>query len=146
MTISISRASYTDCYELMDVAIADSRGIRYGIKAESIAKAIDNATFLRMRMHQARKLDRDQNKEIYERDHPMWGCSVYDKLTVRIKNIAGDIYLYLEQSMVNISNAEPLSMLPEIDYEPVPQIEYQPIRQIEDKAVEIAVPKVQRRL
>lgn len=108
MTLSTSRLAYTDCIEVFDRALEDSKGIRIS------QPGIDEANHFRMRMHQARKLIRDDNRLTYEDDHPMFGRSVYDKLAVRIKNIEGTIYLYI-QPYVTPTNIESLSELEEAD-------------------------------
>lgn len=131
---------------MLDEALLDTRGSRFRVNKPTSDLAEREANFIRMRIHQARKLDRDKNREVYEPGHKMHGCSPYDAITVRIKNIAGEVFLYLEQQMVNVSAGEALSALPELEYEPPAQIEYQPVRQIEDRAVEILLPKIVRRL
>lgn len=132
---------------MMDEALSDPQGARFRINRPSLALAEKEAIFLRMRMHQARALNRDLNRNVYDISHPMHGVSMYDKLTVRIKNIAGEIYVYLEQQALNVSPGEPLSQLEDsaLEYIEPPKIEYQPMRQIEDKAVEILAP-IKRRL
>lgn len=90
MTISNSRQSYGDCYAAMDQALESEFGVRMRVPT------LDAATFLRMRMHQARKINRKDNAATYERGHPMYGASAYDKLIVRIRTEEDGIYLYLE--------------------------------------------------
>lgn len=148
MSISTSPLSYQDCYSMMDEALADPQGARFRINRPTLDLAEREATFLRMRMHQARSLNRDLNRQIYpDPAHPLHGTSMYDKLTVRIKNIAGEVYVYLEQQALNVSPGEPLSLLPEPEFDSAPaQIEYQPTRQLTDKAVDIPQAKINRRL
>src|SRR6267154_6029802 len=140
MTISNSPLSYSDCYERMDVALADAKGCRFRINKPTFDTAYAEATFLRMRMHQARKLDRDRNAKIYpDPSHPMHNGSMYDQLTLRIKSVDGAVYLYMEKTMVDVSDSELLSEVPEIEYTPVPEIETQPQLQIEGPRVEISI-------
>lgn len=103
MTISTSRLSYLDCFEIFDRAIDDPQGLR--IRLDSI----NDATFLRMRMHTARKLDRKRNEEIYEPGEPMHGCSVYDKLILRIRQHPDGAYLYVQQISIHLGEIELLS-------------------------------------
>lgn len=78
MVTSTSRLAYGDCFDLMDKAIADPKGIKikFGLEAE--------AWHFRIRLHTARKIDRADNKITYMDVHPMHGKSVYDVLTMRI--------------------------------------------------------------
>lgn len=126
MTISSSPLSYQDCYDLMTEALGDDKGAR--VKMADI----DAAIFLRMRMHNARKLDRNANKEIYDPGDKMYNVSIYDKLVVRIRNIKGEFWIYVEQtSMGMLGTVEKLSEVVEEEPEPVlagPVEELEPIR------------------
>jgi len=92
MAISNSRFSYGDCYDLMDKALADQKGIR--IKFTSWGDALH----FRLRLHTARRIDRKDNLDIYPGGHPMHGKSPYDPLIMRIKSTADDTtWLRLEK-------------------------------------------------
>lgn len=97
MATSTSRLSYTDCFELMDAAIGNVRGVR--VQAEHSA-----ATNLRMRLHTARRIDRSDNQQTYHQDHPLHGRSIYDELAVRIR----DGWLYIERVSTKNLKIEPL--------------------------------------
>jgi len=118
VTISQSRGSYADCREIMDRALEDSEGIR--VKQPGI----DEATYMRMRLHQARSIDRRDNSDTYERGHPLHGASVYDPLVIRIKTDSdGQTWLYLERTNLERIEIEPLSTAPPlVSYEPVKQL------------------------
>lgn len=105
MTISNSRGSYSDCYDVMDKALEDSKGVRVEVDD------LDAAIFFRMRLHNARKIDRRDNSKIYSEEptHPMFNASIYDKLTVRIKRIEDQVWVYLEKSGINLGAVEGLS-------------------------------------
>ncbi len=80
MSISTSRASYIDCYQYYDQALEEERGIRIQVQS------YDYACHLRQRLHMARKIRREDNREIYpDPDHPMHGASPYDIVVVKIK-------------------------------------------------------------
>jgi hypothetical protein len=79
MVTSTSRLAYSDCFDLMDKAIADPKGIKI-----KFAQGED-AWHFRIRLHTARKIDRLDNMAIYEEGHGMHGRSVYDQLTMRIR-------------------------------------------------------------
>jgi len=79
MVTSTSRLAYGDCFELMDKAIADQRGIKIKCATEG------DARHLRTRLHSARRIDRDENAKTYPDGHPMYGRSVYDVLGMRLR-------------------------------------------------------------
>lgn len=115
MTISTSHASYSDCYSVMDQAIADPNGIR--ISFLSRAEAI----FFRMRCHQARAIDRRRSKEVYvDPTHPMHGTSLYDKIVLRIYPIDEVVWLYLEQLSIEPNRIELLSEVKKQIFLPAP--------------------------
>jgi len=91
MVTSTSRLAYSDCFELMDKAIADPKGIKVKFAAG------EDAWHFRIRLHTARKIDRIDNKDIYDVGHPMHGRSVYDQLTMRIRKSADHAWLRLER-------------------------------------------------
>jgi hypothetical protein len=115
MTISNSRLAYKDCYQIFDAAMDDSKGIR--IKVEDM----DAATFLRMRLHQARVLERQHNAKVYEPDHKMHGCCIYDIVTIKIRPQVNDgiVYVVLERNDSVRGEIEKLSEI-EDGSEPTP--------------------------
>lgn len=118
MTISTSHLAYGDCYEAMDRALTNSRGVRVAVAD------MDAATFLRMRMHQARVIDRRRKTEIYpEPDHPLHGASPYDKLVVRLRNEDGRTWVYIEQVSGLSNEIEPLGEELAPTAEPIPEPE-----------------------
>lgn len=124
MTVSNSLLSYQDCFELLDRAIEDKVGARYQVRDH------DAAINLRSRIHYARKLDRNKNAQIFDAGHPMHGCSQYDALTVRIRFVSEDCYVYLERTDRVQGEIEALSEVPEPPLmeapRPVLRIEHQP--------------------
>lgn len=121
MAISNSHLSYSDCYEVMEKAIADRTGIRIHLDSEA------SATFFRMRCHQARKIDRERNMRLFAKDHPMHAVSIYDPLVLRIKTINDACYMYLERTDITVSNIESLSEIEPIEHKPTLLIEHKPI-------------------
>lgn len=104
MSLPRSRGSYTDCYDILDQAIADGKGVRIP------AKNYDSAVQLRMRLHMARVLDRELNKERYEEGHFMHGASDYDKLIVKLReNAERHVFLYIEHASLAWGKIEGLS-------------------------------------
>jgi hypothetical protein len=93
MVTSTSRLAYSDCFDLMDKAIADPKGIKIKFAAG------EDAWHFRIRLHTARKIDRIDNKDVYEERHPLYGRSVYDQLTMRIRTEPsnGTAWLRLER-------------------------------------------------
>src|SRR5689334_805423 len=90
MAMNSSLLAYEDCTTHLDRALADPLGIRIPQPSR------DAATRLRARIHYARKLTRQANMETYPPDHPMFGRSEYDKISVRIREEDEGVFLYLE--------------------------------------------------
>jgi hypothetical protein len=91
MVTSTSRLAYSDCFDLMDKALADPKGIKVKFSTG------EDAWHFRIRLHTARKIDRLDNKDIYEPGQPMHGRSVYDQLTMRIRKSSDHAWLRLER-------------------------------------------------
>jgi hypothetical protein len=133
MAISNSRFSYGDCYDLMDKALADPKGIR--IKFTSWGDALH----FRLRLHTARRIDRKDNLEVFPSDHAMHGKSAYDPLIMRIKATQdGTTWLRLEKVDARQFTIESLAddeVEPELGFKPPPvykpptgMLEVKPIR------------------
>jgi len=75
----------------MNQALEAPDGVRVGFADE------DEATFYRMRMNQARQLDRRFNKTRFASDHPMHSRSEYDALMFRIRHSDGMYWVYAER-------------------------------------------------
>lgn len=124
MAISNSRFSYGDCYDLMDKALADPKGIR--IKFESWGDALH----FRLRLHTARRIDRTDNLEVFPAEHAMHGKSPYDPLIMRIKGTAdGTTWLRLEKVDAREFHVESLAdddAEPELEFRHEPKIPYKP--------------------
>lgn len=121
MAISSSHLAYKDCYAVMDQAVEDSVGVRVEMDD------YDKALHFRMRLHQARAIDRRRNAGTYPPDHPMHGLSAYDKLVCRIRQEEGKFWVYLERNTLRVGQVEPLSatsndQLVPLDEEPVDEV------------------------
>lgn len=127
MTISTSRLAYEDAYKILERAINDRQGIRIHMKDA------DAATHFRMRLHMARKIDREDNALIYAKGEFMHGRSEYDRLTMKIRNEEGKIWLYLERNNVETLGIEDLTgEPPEELMAPEPRVALpKPVLQIE---------------
>ncbi len=91
MPLSDSRLAYKDCYAFLDQALEDGKGAR--VPFSNFA----SASYFRMRCHQARTINKRENKQIYQKGDPMWGLSEYDQLVVRIKeDTEGEFWVYAE--------------------------------------------------
>lgn len=88
MTTSISRAAYSDCFDLFDRALANPDGIRYRCPTHG------KANHLKTRLHYARVLDRREKMEIYLPDDPSHGVSPYDSLVVSVAH--DDQWVYIQ--------------------------------------------------
>lgn len=102
MSASTSRLSYSDCYDILDQAVANTQGIRVQVPD------LGAGNNLRLRLHQARKLDREDNKETYPEGHKLHGRSIYDPLVNRLKEIRGKWWLYIEKMSAESLIIEPL--------------------------------------
>lgn len=103
MTLPTHRVSYQVEYDILDKALNDEIGARIRMPS------LEAATHLRARIHQARKIDRIENRTAYEEGHPMHGQSAYDKLVCRLRQNDGHVYLYIEQRDAESFEVEPLS-------------------------------------
>jgi len=102
MVTSHSRLAYTDCFDLMDRALDDGKGVRVKFGNHG------DAWSYRLRCNAARQIDRKENLHIYEEGHPLHGRSEYDRLWLRIRDIDG-YWLYLEVRAINDLIVEDLS-------------------------------------
>jgi hypothetical protein len=119
MSLSNNPGAYADCHEILNRALDDKSGVR--IAVESYNAGIH----LRMRLHQARELDRRENKKTYPDDHPMNNRSAWDPFVVRIKaNDSGKHWVYIEPNVINADEIEALSTIEVDDTEVV-----RPVRQ-----------------
>lgn len=91
MSLSNSRASYEDCYEVMDRALDTPDGVRVGFPDK------DQATYYRMRINQARSLDRKYNGQSYAPTDPRRHHSEYDTLSARIRQSGEMWWVYVEK-------------------------------------------------
>ena len=104
MGMSTSRLAFSDCYELMEKALLDPKGIRVKFVTE------DDAFHYRLRLHNARKIDRHDNFQLYEEGHQMHGKSPYDVLIMRMqRDDDGGMWLRLEKLSTDGLQIESLS-------------------------------------
>jgi len=136
VSLSTSRLAYTDCFEALDRALEDEKGVR--------VKATDEgqANHLRMRMHQARKIDRQDNCAIYEEGAPLYARSVYDPLTLKIRLVKGEYYIYIIRNTLP-AEVESLTDIKD-EVEALPSPEPQP--QITTSPVQLAIEHIKRRV
>lgn len=78
MTRSTNRLAFTDVFDVFDKALSASKGVRLPFDSKN------EATYFRMRMNQARAVDRNESKKVYPKDDPMYGQSQYDILSIRL--------------------------------------------------------------
>ena len=87
----------------MNEALKHKQGIR--------AKFSDpgSANNFRMRLHKARQLDRDANREIYPEGHKLHGRSIYDQIFTTIRQDGkGKFLLNLERRTIEAMDIEPI--------------------------------------
>ena len=107
MVASTSRLAFSDCFELLDKAVADAKGIQVKFASHK------DAYHFRLRIHAARKIDRKDNLELYPEGHPMYGRSPYDSITCRIKGKNGAFWLRMERIDAREFEIESLADEPE---------------------------------
>lgn len=111
MPVSNSRLSYSDCFTLFDKALEDTKGARFQV---SEGKHHGDAWQFRLRMHQARAIDRKDNRELYQLGDPLYGHSVYDPLIIQIKtDTEGKYWIYVKHTEIDADQIEALSELEE---------------------------------
>jgi len=105
MAINPSRLAYQDCYDLLDKAVSDEYPIGLRVKFANKNEAIN----FRQRIHNARQVDRIDNAKVYPDGHPMFGRSVYDVISCRIRiHNDGGFWLRLERVDSREFEIEPL--------------------------------------
>jgi hypothetical protein len=91
MSLATSREAYEDCYQAMDMALEAKDGVRVGFETKEEAK------YYRMRMNQARFLDRKFNNGRYtDIKDPRRYKSEYDALVFRLREVHDKFYIYIE--------------------------------------------------
>lgn len=113
MPVSSSRLSYSDCFTLFERALEDTKGARFQPKASKSDGNYGDCYHFRLRMHQARAIDRKDNKEIYEPGEPLYGRSILDPLVIQIKgpDSEGLHWIYVTHTEINVEDIESLSEL-----------------------------------
>ena len=106
MAVSTSRIAFSDCFDLLERAINDEKGIRVKFAT------YDDAFNFRLRIHKARQIDRTDNQNTYEVGHPLFGRSVYDQITCKIRTFNGGAWLKLEKISAREFEVESLSEEP----------------------------------
>lgn len=110
MALSESMAAYEDCFELFDMARSNSRGIRVEItEGDTPTERQRRAGMMRMRMNQARVLQRREAMRQYERTDPRYGKSENDKFRVTCReDTEGNWWIYIEVWNMAVGVIEPL--------------------------------------
>jgi len=95
MSLNNSRLAYEDCYDILDKALEIDGGVRVEFDNE------EDATFHRMRLNQARQLDRTFNRDRYPNpEHPKHRRSDYDGLMFRVRKREEKWWIYVERKAI----------------------------------------------
>jgi hypothetical protein len=96
--------AYPDCIEVLDRAAATPGGVRV------MFKDYGEAGLFGMRLNQARYLQREKLKRLYEPNDPRWGSSEHDKLMIRKPRQDADEnwWIYIEPAGATILCIEPI--------------------------------------
>lgn len=105
MTVSTSRLSFDDCFSLFDRVLEEPEGIR--VKFPTFGAA----NYFRMRMHQARSLDREDNRLAYDKGDPLYARSIYDRIKGTIEKDGLVWWLYLQRYSIEGLHIESLATL-----------------------------------
>jgi hypothetical protein len=105
MSAPTNRTAYKPYYERLDQALETKNGIRIRCDDEGEAKQ------LQIRLHTARKYDRDLNRLSRDPSDPAFGTSDYDPLVVSVKEGVDCWWVY-------INNPIALAYVEEIPDEP----------------------------
>jgi hypothetical protein len=81
--------AHEDCFEVLDRALESDTGVRAMMDDKGAA------IHYRMRLHYARKLDRERSTEAHPTDHPDYGKSVYDNLVVSVREENNTWWIYI---------------------------------------------------
>lgn len=109
MPVSNSRLSYSDCFTLFEKALEDAKGARYQVSG---GESRSDAWYFRLRMHNARQIDRKDNKELFELGDPLYGRSIYDPLLIQIKqDVEEKWWIYVVHTEIDGDQIESLSEL-----------------------------------
>jgi hypothetical protein len=126
MTTSTSRLSFKDCYQVFDEALAGKHGAR------CIVGSYSKANFFRLRMHQARVIDRKDNMEIYpDPSHGLHGRSLYDQLMLVLKeDVKHNWWIYAIKTELDPARIERLDGDAPIEYI---ETDYEEVKLLEDQ-------------
>lgn len=102
MSLTSQPAAYIDCYDLFARAADTPLGVRTPFPTE------DRAKHFQLRMHQARKIQRDQNSRIYPASSPLYNTSEYDALQVQIRTDGEEWWVYVRPVGENLEYIETL--------------------------------------
>jgi hypothetical protein len=104
MPLPNSILAFQDCTDFMDRALEDAAGARMIFMTEA------DAHNYRMRLNQARELDRRENKMIHEPGKLLHGKSEYDILQFTIRDdTEGKWWIYARKMILDESRVELLS-------------------------------------
>jgi hypothetical protein len=92
LSLSNIISTYEDCFELFQRALDHEVGVRVPIGDYGSAR------FFQMRMHNGRALMRAENRRIYLENDIRWGKSIYDVLTVLLRqDTTGVWWIYVKR-------------------------------------------------
>lgn len=104
MPTSTSRLSYPDCEAFFNRALEDEIGVRLYFQTQGHARQFY------VRCNTFRSICRDDNRKMYDRDHPMYSRSEYDpiQLTVVPTEDQAEWFVYARRYRINEAEIESL--------------------------------------
>ena len=104
MALPKSSLAYTDCYEVYERAMESVEGEGPGVRVRLASWS--DANYFRMRMNNARAINRQDNGEVYSPGDPLYKRSVWDALMVTIKQVDNEFYVYVEPHGIDVETIE----------------------------------------
>lgn len=104
MSLPDQLAAYADCLDLYERALGDEVGARAKLPT------VNEATMFRMRMHQARSLERAESRRMYDKTDIRYNKSEFDVLKVTVReDTEGGWWVYVTRHGQEIETVETLS-------------------------------------
>jgi hypothetical protein len=117
MSLPNSLLSYTQELDAYDAALRGQYGVRIWRGTESSAR------MFRFRLHHARTLQREKNREIHQKGDPLYGSCEYDPLTVVLRDdTEGEWWVYILKRPDISKYVEEITDSPYLEREDVKQL------------------------
>lgn len=139
MSVPNTPRAYDDCYEVFDRALKDEVGVKVRVKDNNAGQ------YFRMRLNQARSINRKENMRTYEMGHPMFNASQYDCLVCTVEFVDGDCYVFVQRRPIPLEIV-PLSGEAAVEEEPAfsQEVDAEPVDDFSEAVVVSVTPGPRR--